>query len=399
VPADLPVNVIDMAAILVIGLAIYGGFRSGFVIQALAIVGLAAGIGLLIVSGPFLADALAEFEGQTRTLATLGAMAAIVLIAQAIGSATGKLLRRQIGDGVLSSVDHGAGAGFGFARGVFIVWLLAGLLTVLPFSSLAVEARGSLVLRAIETRLPSPVALAGELARVLAAAGLPDIFAGAPPAPGQRADTPATAEAQRLAATALGSTYRVEALACGQFLTGSSFAVNGNHLVTNAHVVAGASEVWISQQGSLDRWTGRVVVFDAQLDAALIYVRGLGAAALQLADSAPGRGSSAVALGYTGGGPLQVIPAGVNRTIEALGRDLYGRGAVSREVIELNADVAPGDSGGPLVIAGGIVGGVTFSESQTDPSIGYALTPDAVAGAITGARDSTAAADTGACIH
>lgn len=398
-PAGLPLNFIDIAAILLIGLATFGGFRSGFLIQAMALVGLAVGIGLLIVGGPFLADALADFEPQTRTLAALGAMAASVLIAQALGSTAGKMLRKQIGGGVLGGIDSGAGAAFGLARGVFIVWLLAGLLTVLPIPSLAVEARGSLVLRALETRLPSPVVLAGELARVLAAAGLPDIFAGAPPAPSQRADAPGAARAQRLAEPALASAYRVEALACGQFLTGSSFAVNADHLVTNAHVVAGASEIWISRQGSLDRWVGRVVVFDPVLDAALIYVRGLGASPLELAASAPDRGTAAAALGYTGGGPLQVIPAGVNRTIEAIGRDLYGRATVTREVIELNADVAPGDSGGPVVIAGSIVGGVTFSESETDSSIGYALTPDAVADAIAGARDSTAAADTGACIH
>jgi S1-C subfamily serine protease len=68
-------------------------------------------------------------------------------------------------------------------------------------------------------------------------------------------------------------------------------------------------------------------------------------------------------------------------------------------VIELREDVAPGDSGGPLLIANGDVAGVTFSESESDPLIGYALTPDAVARAIAPGLGSQQPVDTQACLQ
>ena len=192
---------------------------------------------------------------------------------------------------------------------------------------------------------------------------------------------------------------RVEAIACGNFVTGSGFAAGAHHIFTNAHVVAGSDRVWISFDGALDRYRAEVVMFDPELDAALMYVPDVALEPLTLADQSPGRGEKAAALGFTGGGRQRVIPAVVSREIDALGRDIYGDGIVARNVLELREDVAPGDSGGPLLIPGGDVGGVTFSESQTDPSIGYALTPTAVADAIASALDSTDLVDTKRCLR
>jgi Trypsin-like serine proteases, typically periplasmic, contain C-terminal PDZ domain len=171
------------------------------------------------------------------------------------------------------------------------------------------------------------------------------------------------------------------------------------YIVTNAHVVAGSDQVWISFDGQLDRHRAKVVLFDPELDAALLYEPDIRLAPLTLAPQTPPRGSDAAALGYTGGGRMRTIPAIVSREIDALGRDIYGSNIVQRKVIELREDVAPGDSGGPLLVASGDVAGVTFSESSTDPLIGYALTPDAVAQAIAPALGSEQPVDTQACLH
>jgi S1-C subfamily serine protease len=279
------------------------------------------------------------------------------------------------------------------------VWLLGGLLGVLPVSGLSVEAGQSLILRALHSRFPSPVVLAAQLGQLVEAAGLPDIFVGAPPPADLPAGVPTMAVAESLAADGRGSTVRVEATACGNFVTGSGFAVATHFVVTNAHVVAGSDQVWISFDGQLDRHRARVVLFDPELDAALLYEADVRLTPLTLAAATPPRGDAAAALGYTGGGRLRVIPAAVSREIDALGRDIYGSSLVERKVIELREDVAPGDSGGPLLIASGEVAGVTFSESESDPLIGYALTPDAVARAIAPALGSQQPVDTQACIQ
>lgn len=395
----MTINLVDVAAVLVILLAVYFGWRSGFVIQTFALGGFLAGLAAMVLLAPHVAGLLAEAETWLRTAIVIGLVAGIVLVAQGVGSAIGGAIRRRLGNGLLGGVDMGAGAVFGFVRGVFIVWLIGGLVGVLPAPALAAEARQSVILRAIDTRAPSPVALAAELGRIIEAAGLPDVFVGAPPPIDVPAGGPSVEEAGRFVTAARASTVRVEATACGSFLTGTGFAVEPDHIVTNAHVVAGADRVWISRDGSFDRYEASVVHFDPALDAAVLTVEGLAFDPLTLALSVPGRGDSAAALGFTGGGRQRLIPAVVGRVIDAIGRDIYGDAIVARNVIEMRADVGPGDSGGPVLLSDGTVGGVTFSESQRDSSIGYALSPVAVADAVADALDSNRAVATGACLR
>ena len=391
-------NLIDVAAVGLVILATVFGARSGFAVQAMALVGFAAGVALLLVLAPHLVGLMDGIEPPMRGMLALGAMAAVVLIVQALGSQIGLAVRMRLGGGLVGSVDSGAGAVFGLLRGVFLVWLAGGLLAVAPVPTLATQARQSTIVRVLETRLPSPVILAAEFGRLIEAAGLPDVFAGVPPDPAPPVDGPAQAEAEQIAAIARASTVRVEAVACAAFLTGSGFAVDAEYFVTNAHVVAGAEEVWVSFDGQLERHAGVVVHFDSDLDAAVIHVPGLEVTPLALATATPERGLRAAAIGFTGGGRQRAIPAAVTRSLEALGRDIYGRSTVARQIVEMRADVAPGDSGGPVVLADGTVGGMTFSESQTDAAVGYALSPVAVSRSIGGALDETEAVDSGACL-
>ncbi len=83
----------------------------------------------------------------------------------------------------------------------------------------------------------------------------------------------------------------------------------------------------------------------------------------------------------------------------ATGRDIYGQHRIDRRILELRAAIQPGDSGGPLVLPDGTIGGIVFAESRTDPSVGYALTPTAVATSVMPAIGRTAAVDVGPCIH
>jgi S1-C subfamily serine protease len=392
-------NMIDIIAVVIVLVAIYFGARSGFVAQAFALAGFAVGAVIVFVLAPYAAGPLEGIDPPWRGLIALGGMAAIVLVAQALGSTAGVAIRRRMGRGVFGQADNAAGALFGMVRGIFLVWLAGGLLALAPLPIVQAEARESFVLRAMDTQLPSPVVLAAQLGRIIEAAGLPtDVFVGVPPEPAEPVDSPTQAAAEQMAAVARASTLRVEAIACGRFFTGTAFAVSADHFVTNAHVVAGSTRVWLSFDGSLDRHSAQVVMFDPELDAALIYAPGMDVPALTLASAVPGRGQTAGGIGFPGGGRQQVIAVAVTRTIDAIGRDIYGENTVTREVIEMNADVRPGDSGGPVVLPDGSVGGVTFSESRTDPLIGYALTPTAVAEAIGPRLDSQDGVDTQTCL-
>jgi hypothetical protein len=78
---------------------------------------------------------------------------------------------------------------------------------------------------------------------------------------------------------------------------------------------------------------------------------------------------------------------------------VYGTARVTRDILELRAEVEPGDSGGPLVLEDGSVGGLVFAESKTDPAVGYALSPGSVWTRIRPAIGTTRAVDVGDCLR
>ena len=140
-----------------------------------------------------------------------------------------------------------------------------------------------------------------------------------------------------------------------------------------------------------------VVLFDPQLDIALLHAPKIKATPLVFATSGPKRGTVGAALGHPGGAPLRVIPAAVSSSYSADGRDLYGSGRVWRDIVELRADIERGDSGVPLILPDGTVGGVVYAEALSDPSVGYALAPGAVADRVLPALGATARTSTGQC--
>lgn len=389
-------NYIDLAAVALILISIVLGWRAGLVSQAFSFLGAGLGIAALVLVAPAAAARLANFDPLTRSAIVVVAFFVAIGIGQAVGGWIARALRPR-DPGPLRSLDALGGALFGLVEGVVLVWLIGGILVAAPFPRVALEARTSAVLHEVNARLPSPVSVIEEVARALDVTGLPQVFVGITPAPPAPAAEPGQGQADAIAAGARDSTARVEADACLRLQSGTAFSVRPGVFLTNAHVVAGAGDVELSLDGRLDRYRAEVVLFDPELDIAVLRAPDLELPPLTLASSAPARGEPAAALGFTGGARLRTVPAVVNRTLAAIGRDIYGRATVSREVIELRAQVAPGDSGGPLVLPDGTVGGVIFSESRQDRSVGYALSPDAVSTTARPALGATVPVDTGSC--
>jgi S1-C subfamily serine protease len=169
------------------------------------------------------------------------------------------------------------------------------------------------------------------------------------------------------------------------------------YLVTNAHVVVGASSIIV--QTSEASFSATPVLLDLELDIALLFATGVDAPSLTFATEEPRRGDLAAAIGFPGGGRKTVEPATVAATYFATGLDVAGEARVERRIIELRSRVNPGDSGGPLVLEDGTVGGVVFAESRVDPAVGYALSPLEVRDRISPALGRTAAVAPGPCIQ
>jgi S1-C subfamily serine protease len=182
---------------------------------------------------------------------------------------------------------------------------------------------------------------------------------------------------------------------CSHRVEGTGFVFADGYVMTNAHVVAGVGSAQITPDGGRPR-AARVVLFDPKRDVAVLHVDRLGLSPLEFAGTAR-TGDVAVDAGFPQDGPFSAVAARVRDELTAVGRDIYERGTVRREVYSVRARVLPGNSGGPLLAADGKVYGVVFASAADDSETGYVLTAGEVAADADTGRHSTAAASTGEC--
>lgn len=390
-------NLLDLALVLLIVAATVAGARSGLLPQMGGLLGAAAGAVSAVLALPWATELLADLDPLPRAIVVIAGLLGAVVLGEGFGSYLGRLVQRAIDGGLLGIADGVGGALVGAVQGVLVAWLTGGLLAVGPFPTLAAQAQTSAVVRGLADVLPPPTSFVDELGALIDASGLPDVFVGLEPLPAPPVELPSDAETGAIAAAAAGSTVKVTSQACRATLLGSGVVVARGYVVTNAHVVAGASATRVSGGGLTVEAT--VVLFDPDLDVALLYAPRLRAAPLRFATSEPPRGAVGAALGYPNGGPLRVVPAAVGRQLTAEGRDIYGRSTVERSILELRAEIDRGDSGGPFVLADGTIGGLVFAESRADPEIGYALSPVEVAVRVAPAVGRTGGVATGPCIR
>jgi S1-C subfamily serine protease len=147
----------------------------------------------------------------------------------------------------------------------------------------------------------------------------------------------------------------------GGTATGSGFVIDhAGHILTNAHVVDGASkiEVTLGNSDTAQPVTAQVVGKDPSTDVALLQVN---APAAELHPLALGNSSQLQV-----GDPVVAIgnPFGLDRTVtsgivSALQRQIKApNGFTINNVIQTDAAINPGNSGGPLIGADGRVIGI-----------------------------------------
>jgi hypothetical protein len=392
------VNWLDIVLLLSAVSFAFSGYRQGFVAGVLAFVGFLGGgvIGLLVA--PALVSGLSP--GLVQSLLAV----AIVLFAATVGQVTlgwlGAMLRARLTWRPARMVDAGLGAGVSVVAMLVVAWFLASALRPGPLPSLSHEIGDSRVIAGVDSVMPDRArTLFSSFRRVLDDSELPPVFSGlapetirsVPPPDGTITGTAAVRTAGRSVVKVVGT-----AESCSRTLDGSGFVFAPQHVLTNAHVVAGVDRPTIRLASDEQRYDARVVLFDSKRDLAVLYVPGLRLPALDLSGGAS-RGDEAVVAGYPGGGPFRLVAARIRDEINARGPDIYHRTEVTRDVYALYADVEPGNSGGPLLDLKGRVDGVVFAKSLDDPKTGYALTADEARSDMTDGRDATTEVGTGAC--
>ncbi len=161
--------------------------------------------------------------------------------------------------------------------------------------------------------------------------------------------------------------------------TGTGFVISADgEILTNAHVVEGATSVRVRLAGDSTSRTVRVVGADATADVALLKLDGRSdlTAAVIGTSSAVQVGDPVVAIGYALG--LRGDPSVTNGIVSATDRtlgDLTG-------LIQTDAAINPGNSGGPLVDASGRVIAIntakldTSDDGRNADGVGFAITID-----------------------
>ena len=159
--------------------------------------------------------------------------------------------------------------------------------------------------------------------------------------------------------------------------SGSGVILAGNRILTNAHVVAYASQVFVQANQSTERVRAKVKAFVPGLDMAIIEVQSPGffeqRPPLPLADNLPAMKQTVSVYGYPLGGEQLSITQGVVSRIE-YHSVAYGCSAVR---IQVDAALNPGNSGGPAVSDGKLIG-LVFSKLSAGENIGYLLAAEEV---------------------
>ena len=145
-------------------------------------------------------------------------------------------------------------------------------------------------------------------------------------------------------------------------------------VLTNHHVVAGATSVSVTDVGNGKTYAAKVLGYDRSHDVAVLQLAGAsGLATAPLGDSAKvAVGDQVIGLGNALGSGGAPTPAAGKVT--ALGQSITARdesnGTAERlsGLIQVDADIQPGDSGGALVNADGQVVGMITAGSVTSPT-------------------------------
>ncbi len=372
---------IDVAIAALVVISALRGWSQGVLRQLGGILGRVAGF----VVGCYLA---ADVTSHVSEVAWRPFDAILVIIACTV--AGGLVLRviagflsRRLHEGHLGVVDSVLGASVGVVGTLITCWLLAAVVAAAPWSSVGHSISHSVILRSVQRVLPSPPAVESRLQGVLDQVNVPSLFANviAPTLPD-------------VAHNALGVTHFVPAPAavvnveangsCHLFSQGSGFVVAPGEVVTAAHLIAGERTVRV------DSVVGRVVLFDARTDLAVIRAPGLAMTPLSLG-AAPSRGSLGDVVGFVASNDRTWSAAVYLGSVVAPGRDIYSGPVFSRTMDLVSSRVTASEAGAPVLVHGAVVG-VVAQRAVAGSHLLYAVPVDQLReqlSRVTGATVST----------
>lgn len=177
--------------------------------------------------------------------------------------------------------------------------------------------------------------------------------------------------------------------------TGTGVVITSDgEILTNAHVVEGASEVRVRFAGDTEPVLATVLAADAGNDLALLKVNATNLVAATFAKPDSTRvGDQVVAIGYAlalDGGPS--VTTGI---VSALKRTIFTESGALNSLIQTDAAISSGNSGGPLANMRGEVVGINTavargSANSAANNIGFAISVEEVLAVLGQLREQAA---------
>ncbi|HEY7223008.1 MAG TPA: MarP family serine protease [Micromonosporaceae bacterium] len=394
----MPGSVVDLVLIALIILFGINGYRQGFLVGALSFVGFFGGALVGLQIAPWVVGSMTG--AFARVLVSLSLVFGLALLGQSAAAWAGGRLRGAISNEHGQRADDIGGVVVSVLALLMVSWMVAVPLASSPLPGLSRSVRNSAILHVIDGLVPDPArALYSRLQDTIAGGDFPKVFGDLTPTESRQVPEPDPA-LLKLAAVekAHPSVVKVTGTApsCRRRIEGSGFVYAPEHVITNAHVVAGTrGPITVEAVGGSR--AGRVVYYDPDRDLAVIDVPGLKAPALPFAEETAASGTDAIVVGYPLDGPFTPVAARVRDRFRVRGPNIYENKDVVRWVYTLRTTVRSGNSGGPLLDTDGRVLGVIFAAALDESETGFALTPDEVLPVADAASSLSDPVDTGAC--
>jgi len=390
------VSIVDILLLGAIFLAVFGGYRLGFITRVVSWIGLAIGLALGVWLLPKFLNQLGSANHGLVLVLSVGLLLVGASLGQALGFVVGGRLSPRRRDGAFGILDRTLGAIAGLAGVVVILWLVIPVFAASP-GWLSTQTSNSWIARTVDNSLPPAPDAMQALRAVIGDGSFPDVFDALRPSPNLGTPPASTGLTLETAAAVARSVVKVEGPACNKLQDGSGFVLRDGLIATNAHVIAGERTTTIIRDDGR-RFEGSVVAFDPARDLAIVRVSAFDRPPLVLGTDSNGSaaGTTGGVFGHPGGEPLRIAPFKVARVINATGRDIYGSNRTERKVLELAASLRPGDSGSALTNPQGVVVGVAFAIARDVENVAYALAPSELQAVLATVSDSTVS--TGTCV-
>jgi S1-C subfamily serine protease len=393
-------DVLDLILIVIVAAFAVSGYRQGFIVGVLSFFGFVGGALLGAEFGPAISRALVGGQTQQDVIAVV-LLVSFAVIGQFIASSIGAAMRSTVTWRSATAVDSVGGSVVSMVSVLLIAWVVGSVLNGSPFPVVDQQVNNSLALQTLDKFMPTPaktmfsdfrrlLANNSTYAQVFSGIGAERILAIPAPDPNVLNSAGFRAAADRV--------VRVQGIApsCQRAIEGSGFVISPNHIMTNAHVVAGVTQHQTVTAG--DRTLDATVVFyDPQVDVAVLYVPGLDLSPLRFTGQA-NPGDNAVVAGYPlDATRLHAVSARIGGIQNAQGPNIYQTSTVTRQIYEIRAVVESGNSGGPLLSSDGTVYGVVFAAAVGVNDTGFALTAAQVHADAQAGEHSTSAVSTMGC--